>query len=133
MNRPADRMRQPRDVPPPPPPPAKPPKPPEPPPPPGTDAVALAEVKSAAVTYDFLRKRGDPTQFWEVLRLARSKRAIAAPPDGEPFVPPAPEVEASIVTELDFIRRQHAQLVRDLRRFLKQVPGLPEQADRLEM
>jgi hypothetical protein len=85
------------------------------------------------VTYDFLRKRGDPTQFWEVLRLARSRRAIAAPPDGEPFVPPAPEVEASIVTELDFIRRQHAQLVRDLRRFLKQVPGLPEQADRLEM
>jgi len=134
MNRPVDRSRQ-RAIPEPAPPPLPPSslKPPDPPPPPGTDAVALAEVKNAAVTYDFLRKRGDPTQFWETLRLARSKRAIPAPPEGEPFVPPAPEMEASIVTELDFIRRQHAPLVRDLRRFLKQLPGLPEPADRLEM
>jgi hypothetical protein len=95
--------------------------------------VAFAELKNAAVTYDFLRKRGDPTQFWEVLRLARSKRAIAAPAEGKEFVPPAPEVEASIVTELDFIRRQSSSLVRDLRRFLKQMPGLPAPADRLEL
>src|SRR5690349_17672787 len=79
MNRPADRMRQPRAIPETKAPPAPPPKAPEPPSPPGTDAVALAELKNSAVTYDFLRKRGDPTQFWEVLRLARSKRAIAAP------------------------------------------------------
>src|SRR4029453_3101041 len=32
-----------------------------------------------------------------------------------------------------FIRRQSAALVRDLRRLLKQLPGLPEPADRLEM
>ena len=132
MNRPADRMRQRRFEPEPPPPPP-PPKASEPPPPPGTDAVALAELKNAAVTYDFLRKRGDPTQFWEMLRLARSKRAIAAPAEGEPFTPPAPEVEASIVTELDFIRRQHGPLVRDLRRFLKQLPNVPAPGDRLEM
>src|SRR5690349_15416769 len=116
MNRPLDRSRQPQAAAEPAPAPAKASAPP---PPPGTDAVALAELRNAAVTYDFLRKRGDPTQFWEMLRLARSKRAIPAPAEGEPFVPPAPEVEASIVTELDFIRRQHAPLVRDLRRFLK--------------
>lgn len=135
MNRPADRARQPRVIPEPAPPRVPPSshKPPDPPPPPGTDAVALAEVKNAAVTYDFLRKRGDPTQFWEMLRLARSKRAIQAPAGGEAFVPPAPEFEASIVHEIDYIRRQHGQLVRDLRRFLKQIPGLPEPADRLEM
>src|SRR5262245_37817102 len=101
MNRPVDRARQSRSNPDPPPPPPPSPKQPEPPPPPGTDAVALAELRNAAVTYDFLRKRNDPTQFWEVLRLARSKRAIAAPAEGQEFVPPAPEVEASIVTELD--------------------------------
>jgi len=133
MNRPADRLRQSREIPEPKAPPAPPAKAPEPPPPPGTDAVAFAELKNAAVTYDFLRKRGDPTQFWEVLRLARSKRAIAAPAEGREFVPPAPEVEASIVTELDFIRRQSSSLVRDLRRFLKQLPGLPTPADRLEL
>lgn len=133
MDRPADRLRQSRAIPEAKPPPAPPPKAPEPPAPPGTDAVALAELKNAAVTYDFLRKRGDPTQFWEVLRLARSKRAIAAPAEGQEFVPPAPEVEASIVTELDFIRRQSSALVRDLRRFLKQLPGIPEPAERLEM
>ncbi|MCI0656330.1 MAG: hypothetical protein L0170_04580, partial [Acidobacteria bacterium] len=49
------------------------------PPPPGTDAVALEELRNAAATYDFLRRRGDPTQFWEILRLARSHRAIVAP------------------------------------------------------
>src|SRR5690348_15377979 len=110
MDRPVDRLRQPRAS-------AAPEATPSPtkssapPPPPGTDAVALAELRNAAVTYDFLRKRGDPTQFWETLRLARSKRAIPAPAEGEAFVPPAPEVEASIVTELDFIRRQHSPLV----------------------
>jgi hypothetical protein len=68
-----------------------------------------------------------------MLRLARSRRAIPAPEEGQEFVPPAPEVEASIVTELDFIRRSYSQLVRDLRRLLKQLPGVPEPGDRLEM
>jgi hypothetical protein len=133
MNRPVNRIksRALQDSPPPPPPPS--PTKPLPPAPPGTDALALAELKNAAVTYDFLRKRGDPTQFWEMLRLARSRRAIEAPGEGEPFVPPAPEIEASIVTEVDFIRRQHGQLVKDLRKFLTQVQGLPEPAERLEM
>src|SRR5688572_21812358 len=115
MNR-ADKLRQSA-----PPPPQQ--KAPEIPHPPGTDATAFAELRNAAVTYDFLRKRGDPTQFWEVVRLARSKRAIPAPLEGEKFVPPAPEVEATIVTELDFIRRQHGQLVKDLRKYLRQVKG----------
>jgi len=133
MNRPVNRIksRANLDAPPPPPPPS--PTKALPPAPPGTDALALAELRNAAVTYDFLRKRGDPTQFWEMLRLARSRRAIEAPGEGEEFVPPAPEVEASIVTEVDFIRRQHGQLVKDLRQFLTQVQGLPEPAERLEM
>jgi hypothetical protein len=100
--------------------------------PPGTDAVALTELRNAGVTYDYLRKKGDPVQFWETLRLSRSRRAIVAPPEGDPPAP-APEIEASIVHELDLIRRQSAPLVRDLRRFLKKVAGLPEPADRLEM
>jgi hypothetical protein len=99
---------------------------------PGTDDVALTELRNAGATYDHLRKKGDPVQFWETLRLARSRRAIIAPPEGEAPAP-LPEVEASIVHELDLIRRQSAPLVRDLRRFLKKVPGLPEPADRLEM
>ena len=99
----------------------------------GTDADALAELRNAAVTYDFLRRRADPAEFWEALRLARSRRAIVAPSDGAPVAAPAPEIEASIVGELDLLRRHHGQLVRDLRRFLKQVQGLPEPAERLEM
>jgi len=99
---------------------------------PGTDDVALTELRNAGATYDHLRKKGDPVQFWETLRLARSRRAIIAPLEGEAPAP-APEVEASIVHELDLIRRQSAVLVRDLRSFLKKLPGLPEPADRLEM
>jgi hypothetical protein len=99
---------------------------------PGTDNVALTEIRNAAATYDYLRKKGDPVQFWETLRLSRSRRAIEAPLEGEAPAP-APEVEASIVHELDLIRRQSAALVRDFRSFLKKVPGLPEPVDRLEM
>ncbi len=98
----------------------------------GTDDVALTELRNAGATYDYLRKKGDPVQFWETLRLSRSRRAIVAPLEGEPPAP-APEVEASITHELALIRRQSAPLVRDLRRFLKKVAGLPEPADRLEM
>src|SRR6516162_7090800 len=85
---------------------------------PGTDPVALAELRNAGATYDFLRRKGDPAQFWEMLRLARSRRAIIAPAEGEAPAP-APEVEASIVHELDSIRRQYAPLVPDLRRYLE--------------
>jgi hypothetical protein len=99
---------------------------------PGLDPAALAELRNAAATYDFLRKKGDPAQFWEMLRLARSRRAILAPAEGEALAP-APEVEAGIVHELDSIRNQYVPLVRDLRRYLKDVPGLPEPQDRLEM
>ncbi|HVR83751.1 MAG TPA: hypothetical protein VMU54_05520 [Planctomycetota bacterium] len=100
--------------------------------PPGTDAAALAELRNAAATYDFLRRKGDPTQFWEVLRLARSRRAIVAEPGG-PSPAPSPGVEASILQELEVVRRQHAPMVRGLRQLLKQVPGLPDPAERLEM
>src|SRR5215510_11044654 len=42
----------------------------------GTDDVALTELRNAGATYDYLRKKGDPVQFWETLRLSRSRRAI---------------------------------------------------------
>ncbi|HVE43184.1 MAG TPA: hypothetical protein VNM14_25135 [Planctomycetota bacterium] len=99
---------------------------------PGTDPTALAELRNAGATYDFLRRKGDPAQFWEMLRLARCRRTIIAPPEGDAPAP-APEVEASIVHELDSIRRQMGPLARDLRRYLENIPGLPEPSDRFEM
>lgn len=98
----------------------------------GTDEAALAELRNAAATYDFLRGKGDPAQFWEMLRLARGRRAIVVPPGGE-AAPPTAEAEASIVHELALIRRLYAPMVRDLRRYLKNLPGLPEPLDRREM
>jgi hypothetical protein len=99
---------------------------------PGTDQAALSELRNAGATYDFLRKKGDPAEFWEMLRLARSRRAIVAPPEGEAPAP-APEVEAAIVHELDAIRRQQGPLVRELRKYLGGVSNLPEPAERFEM
>ncbi len=99
---------------------------------PSTDQAALTELRNAAATYDFLRKKGDPAEFWEMLRLARCRRVIIAPPEGDAPAP-APEVEASITHELESIRRQHSPMVRDLRKYLSIVPGLPEPSDRLEL
>src|SRR5262245_4322392 len=104
-----------------------PPKAPDKPTPPGTDAVALAELRNAAFTYDLLRDRNDPAQFWEMLRLARSRRAFEAD------MSPTPQMEESLRQELDAIRRNHTEMVVKLRRYLKPIPGLPEGADRFEM
>jgi hypothetical protein len=97
----------------------------------GTDQAALTELRNACATYDYLRSKGDPAQFWEMLRLARSRRALLAPPEGAAPAP-APDVETGMVDELDALRRHYAPLVRNLRRYLKNVPGLPEPLDRLE-
>ena len=98
----------------------------------GTEDAALTELRNAAATFDFLRQKGDPVQFWEALRLARNRRSLVAPREGE-VAPPSPQVEADIRKELTSIRRQMAPLVDGLRRFLSQVQGLPEPPDRLEM
>src|SRR5262245_15420889 len=90
----------------------RPPAPPSKPTPPGTDEAALHELRQAASTYDYLRGKNDPVQFWETLRLARSRRSI----DGSSAVPPG--VEEAVRHELDLIRRQHSAMVVNLRRFL---------------
>jgi len=98
----------------------------------GTDDAALAELRNAAATYEFLRGKGDPAQFWEMLRLARDRRAIVAPREGAAPAP-APQAEAAIVHELGVIRKKFSPMVRKLRRYLQDVPGLPEPFDRFEM
>src|SRR5438046_372424 len=98
--------------------------------PPGTDALALAELRNAAHTYDFLRGKNDPVEFWETLRLARNRRALDASAGD---AAPSPAAEGSLRQELDSIRRNQADMVRDLRRFLNPISGLPEAGDRFEM
>ncbi len=105
----------------------KPPAPPAKPRPPGTDEAALHELQQAAFTYDYLRQKKDPVQFWETLRLARSRRAF----DASTALSPA--LEESVRHELDLIRRQHSAMVESLRRFLRPLSGLPEPQDRFEM
>lgn len=105
----------------------KPPAPPSKPRPPGTDEAALQELQQAAFTYDYLREKKDPIQFWETLRLARSRRAF----DASTALSPA--LEESVRHELDLIRRQHSAMVENLRRFLRPLSGLPEPQDRFEM
>ena len=99
--------------------------------PPGTDALALTELRNAAFTYDYLRAKNDPVQFWEMLRLARSRRAFDA--EAGAASAPTPAMEASLGEELASIRRNYGPMVDNLRRYLKPIPGLPEPADRLEM
>jgi hypothetical protein len=105
----------------------RPPAPPAKPTPPGTDAAALHELRQAAFTYDYFRAKKDPVQFWEMLRLARSRRAF------DETTALSPELEESVRHELELIRRQHSPMVENLRRFLAPVQGLPEPQDRFEM
>src|SRR5207248_10715385 len=79
---------------------------------------------------DILRGKNDPVEFWETLRLARNRRALDASAGD---AAPSPAAEGSLRQELDSIRRNQADMVRDLRRFLKPISGLPEAGDRFEM
>jgi hypothetical protein len=105
----------------------KPPAPPPKPRPAGTDEAALNELRQAAFTYDYLRAKNDPVQFWETLRLARNRRAF------DESTPLSPALEQSVRHELELIRRQHSAMVENLRRFLRPLSGLPEPQDRFEM
>jgi hypothetical protein len=93
----------------------------------GTDSAALTELRNAAATYDHLRGRGDPVEFWEALRLARNRRSLTASAE------PTPEAEADMVKELASIRRLMSPMVAALRRFLKPVSGLPGPLERFEL
>ena len=100
--------------------------------PPGLMPAALLELLSAAATFDDLRSTGDPTEFWETLRLARSRRALAPQPGGEVSIPGADE-DTSIRQALDGVRERFSELVGEFRYFLESVTGLPEPAERFEM
>lgn len=97
----------------------------------GIDAAALAELRNAAATYDYLASKGEPVEFWETLRLARNRRSLQASASMEVQV--SADDDAIIRNELHSIRRHCSSMVRNLRTYLKGVPGLPEPADRLEM
>ncbi|HVE43217.1 MAG TPA: hypothetical protein VNM14_25300 [Planctomycetota bacterium] len=93
----------------------------------GMDRAVLDELRAAARTYDYLRQFGDPIEFWEAVRLARSRRCAPDPSKGKGSADPG------LAEELQVIRRQLSPMVRDLRRFLEKVPELPPAGEALEV
>ena len=97
--------------------------------PPGIDRAVLDEMRQAIRTYDYLRQFGEPIEFWEAVRLARAHRGVSEE---------AAEGESGVQTqglaeELQVLRRQLSPMVRDLRRFLKNIPDLPPAGEKLEI
>lgn len=99
--------------------------------PPGLDPAVYTELLQATQTYDYLSRFGDPVEFWEAVRLARSHRGIAVSADGS-AEPDAP-TDNGLAEELQVIRRQLSPMVRDLRRYLQKVPDLPPKGEALEV
>lgn len=97
--------------------------------PPGVDAAVYAELQQATRTYDYLNRFGDPIEFWEAVRLARSRRGVSETGEG---TEQAIVADAGLAEELQVIRRQLSPMVRDLRRFLTRVPDLPPAGESLE-
>jgi len=94
----------------------------------GVDAAVLDELRQATRTFDYLRKFGEPIEFWEAVRLARARRGVA-----ENAVDSGKGVDEGLVEELRVIRRQLSPMVHDLRRFLKRVPDIPKEGEPLEV
>jgi hypothetical protein len=95
----------------------------------GVDRAVLEELRAAARTYDYLRQFGDPIEFWEAVRLARSRRSAPDPADAKA----KGAADSALADELQVIRRQLSPMVRDLRRFLERVPDLPSAGESLEV
>jgi len=98
--------------------------------PPGLDPAVWAEVKQAAQTFDYLSRFGDPVEFWEAVRLARSRRGVPLSADG---TPDASAADNGLAEELQAIRRQLSPMVRDLRRYLARATDLPKAGEPLEV
>ena len=98
----------------------------------GLQPGALAELQSAAATFDYLRSTGDPVEFWEALRLARSRRGLPAV-EGCAVQAPDADADAALRKELDALRERFVELVGELRDFLKDTPGLPQPEERFEL
>jgi len=96
----------------------------------GLDQAVYAELKQATQTYDYLSRFGDPVEFWEAVRLARSRRGVTNSADG---TPDASAGDNGLADELQVIRRQLSPMVRDLRRFLVKVSDLPAAGEPLEV
>jgi hypothetical protein len=99
--------------------------------PPGLDHAVYAELKQATLTYDYLSRFGDPVEFWEAVRLARSRRGVSMAADGS--ADPSAGADNGLADELQVIRRQLSPMVRDLRRYLTKVPDLPPAGEPLEV
>lgn len=93
----------------------------------GVDRAVFEELRAATRTYDYLRRFGDPIEFWEAVRLARARRS-APDPDAK-----GGAADSGLADELQVIRRQLSPMVRDLRRFLEKVPDLPAAGEKLEV
>ena len=98
--------------------------------PPGLDPAVYAELKQATVTYDYLSRFGEPVEFWEAVRLARSHRGVTVAADGTVH---SEAGDNGLAEELQVIRRQLSPMVRDLRRYLVKVPDLPPKGEPLEV
>lgn len=96
--------------------------------PPGLDPSVYTDLKNATLTYDYLSRFGDPVEFWEAVRLARSHRGVT-----EQAAEAAGDVDPGLAEELQAIRRQLSPMVHDLRRYLKGVPDLPPAGEPLEV
>jgi hypothetical protein len=94
--------------------------------PPGLDPRVYDELKQAALTFDHLSRFGDPVEFWEAVRLARSRRGVTETAEGT-------TVDNGLAEELQVIRRQLSPMVRDLRRYLTKVSDLPSAGEALEI
>jgi hypothetical protein len=98
--------------------------------PPGLDHAVYAELKQATLTFDYLSRFGEPVEFWEAVRLARSRRGVTVGADGSVNEEAG---DNGLADELQAIRRQLSPMVRDLRRYLVNVPDLPPKGESLEV
>jgi hypothetical protein len=94
--------------------------------PPALDPRVYDELKLATTTYDHLSRFGDPVEFWEAVRLARSNRGVTESADGS-------SGDNGLAEELQAIRRQLSPMVRDLRRYLTKVTDVPKAGEALEI
>lgn len=102
----------------------------------GIDPEIFEDLHTSLAGLSLCHVISRPSELWEILQLVKSDRAMVRGEiyryDGLRDAYRAAGIARTIVQKLDHIRERTGTVIKGLRQFLTQVPGVPTEADTVE-
>ena len=102
----------------------------------GVDPEVFEDLKCVAQISTFLDAVGEPIEFWEGLCFVNAQRQLARQQISQLTMmgdKSRAQIARPVIDKIRIVRQQFGPIVRDLRKFLERLSGLPIEPDRREM